>query len=76
MGGRDVIKKMGYRWHLRRLMAARNMWQTTDLVPLLAERGVTCPGNRCSGWSPSRPSGCRWTPSLRCATSWTAPPTI
>lgn len=31
---------MGYRWHLRRLMAERGMFQTTELVPLLAERGV------------------------------------
>jgi DNA-binding Xre family transcriptional regulator len=35
-----VIKKMGYRWNLRVLMAARGMFQTSDLVPLLAERGV------------------------------------
>ncbi|MGV9843782.1 helix-turn-helix domain-containing protein [Streptomyces griseoruber] len=33
-------KKMGYRWNLRQLMAEREMFQTTDLVPLLAERGV------------------------------------
>jgi len=31
---------MGYRWHLRQLMAARGMFATSDLVPLLAERGV------------------------------------
>lgn len=31
---------MGYRWHLRRLMAEQGMFQTTELVPLLAERGV------------------------------------
>jgi DNA-binding Xre family transcriptional regulator len=31
---------MGYQWHLRRLMADRQMFQTSDLVPLLAERGV------------------------------------
>lgn len=36
-----MIKKMGYRWNLRKLMADREMFQTTDLVPLLAERGVT-----------------------------------
>jgi DNA-binding Xre family transcriptional regulator len=36
-----VIKKMGYRWHLRRLMAGKELWQTTDLVPLLGERGIT-----------------------------------
>jgi DNA-binding Xre family transcriptional regulator len=36
-----VIKKMGYQWQLRQLMAERQMFQTSDLVPLLAERGVT-----------------------------------
>jgi len=35
-----VNKKMGYRWNLRQVMATRNMFATTDLVPLLAERGV------------------------------------
>ncbi len=35
-----MIKKMGYRWNLRKLMAAADMFQTSDLVPLLAERGV------------------------------------
>jgi DNA-binding Xre family transcriptional regulator len=35
-----VIKKMGYVWRLRHLMAERDMFQTSDLVPLLAERGV------------------------------------
>lgn len=33
--------KLGYRWHLRRLMAEQGMFQTSALVPLLAERGVT-----------------------------------
>ena len=32
---------MGYRWNLRRLMAERDMFATSDLVPLLAERGVS-----------------------------------
>jgi DNA-binding Xre family transcriptional regulator len=36
-----VIKKMGYQWQLRQLMAERGMFQTSDLVPLLAERGIT-----------------------------------
>ena len=31
----------GYRWHLRRLMAEAGMFATTDLGPLLAERGIT-----------------------------------
>ena len=33
--------KLGYRWHLRVLMANRQMFATTDLAPLLAERGIT-----------------------------------
>ena len=33
-------RKMTYRWHLRQLMATRGMFATTDLVPLLAERGI------------------------------------
>lgn len=35
-----MIKKMGYRWKLRKLMAEQEMFQTSDLVPLLAERGI------------------------------------
>jgi DNA-binding Xre family transcriptional regulator len=35
-----MTRKLGYRWRLRALMAERGMYQTTDLVPLLAERGV------------------------------------
>jgi DNA-binding Xre family transcriptional regulator len=31
---------MGYHWHLRQLMAQRELYATSDLVPLLAERGV------------------------------------
>ena len=31
---------MGYRWHLRLKMAERGMFATTELRPLLAERGV------------------------------------
>ncbi|MGA5565299.1 helix-turn-helix domain-containing protein [Streptomyces platensis] len=36
-----MIKKMGYQWQLRQLMAERSLFQTSDLVPLLAERGIT-----------------------------------
>jgi DNA-binding Xre family transcriptional regulator len=35
-----VNKKMGYRWNLRKLMATRDMFATTDLVPLLADCGI------------------------------------
>ena len=33
--------KVSYRWHLRQLMAARGMFATSDLLPLLASRGVS-----------------------------------
>jgi DNA-binding Xre family transcriptional regulator len=32
--------KVSYNWHLRVVMANRGMFATSDLVPLLAERGV------------------------------------
>lgn len=37
---KTFAKTMTYRWHLRQLMASRGMFQTTELVPLLAERGI------------------------------------
>ena len=33
-------KKTGYRWNLRKIMATRDMFATTDLVPLLADCGI------------------------------------
>ncbi|MGH3780748.1 MAG: helix-turn-helix domain-containing protein [Pseudonocardiaceae bacterium] len=35
-----MIKKMGFQWHLRLRMAEKGYFQTSDLVPLLAERGI------------------------------------
>ena len=35
-----MAAKLDYRWHLRQVMAARGMFQTTDLIGPLAERGV------------------------------------
>lgn len=35
-----MVNKRGFRWNLCRLMAKREMFQTTELVPLLAERGI------------------------------------
>ena len=33
-------RKLDFHWNLRRLMAAHQMWKTTELIPLLRERGV------------------------------------
>jgi len=35
-----MSRRIGYRWHLRLRMAEHGMFATTDLGPLLAERGV------------------------------------
>ena len=35
-----MTKKMGIRWHLREVMATRGLFMTSQLRPLLAERGV------------------------------------
>src|SRR5206468_7432518 len=32
--------KLDYRWNLRHVMADRGMFATTDLIPLLAHRGI------------------------------------
>jgi DNA-binding Xre family transcriptional regulator len=34
-------RPVGYTWKLRQVMAAHSLWKTSDLVPLLAQRGVT-----------------------------------
>ena len=35
-----MARKLDYRWHLRQVMAGRDMFATTDLVRPLAERGI------------------------------------
>jgi DNA-binding Xre family transcriptional regulator len=35
-----MAAKLDYRWHLRTMMATRGMFATTELAPLLAERGI------------------------------------
>lgn len=35
-----MTRTMSYIWHLRARMAAKGLFQTSELVPLLAERGV------------------------------------
>jgi DNA-binding Xre family transcriptional regulator len=36
-----MIAKLDYRWHLRTVMAERGLFSTTDLIPLLAQRGIS-----------------------------------
>ncbi len=41
---------MGCSWKLRHKMAEQGMFQTSELVPLLAERGVQLSRSRSTGW--------------------------
>jgi DNA-binding Xre family transcriptional regulator len=34
-------RNVGYRWRLREVMAAHGMFSTTELIPLLDDRGIT-----------------------------------
>ena len=34
-------RTIDYRWRLREIMATRGLFATTNLLPLLAERGIT-----------------------------------
>ena len=33
-------RRIGYHWNLRQVMAQRNLWKTTELIPLLKARGI------------------------------------
>lgn len=35
-----MARRLNFHWRVRQLMAAHNIWKTTELIPLLAERGV------------------------------------
>lgn len=36
-----MAAKLDYHWHLRKVMADRGLFSTTDLIPLLDKRGIT-----------------------------------
>ncbi|MET3934821.1 hypothetical protein [Arthrobacter sp. OAP107] len=33
-------RRIGHRWNLRQLTAQRNLWKTTELLPLLKARSI------------------------------------
>jgi DNA-binding Xre family transcriptional regulator len=35
-----MARRLNFHWRLRQVMAAHDIWKTTELIPLLAERGV------------------------------------
>ncbi len=51
-----MARRLDYRWHLRQVMAARGMFQTTELVPLLADRGIRLSSSQVYRLVPGRPA--------------------
>lgn len=53
-------RRVDYTWRLAELMAARGMHNSTDLIPLLVERGSSFHGHRCIAWFINAPNGFRF----------------
>ncbi|ETZ44743.1 transcriptional regulator, XRE family [Mycobacterium avium MAV_120709_2344] len=53
-------RQVDYTWRLAELMAARGMHNSTDLIPLLVERGSNCHDHRCIAWFINAPNGFRF----------------
>ncbi|OOK73984.1 cro/C1-type HTH DNA-binding domain protein [Mycobacterium kansasii] len=68
-------RRIGFHWHLRRVMAAHNLWKSTELRPLLRSRGINLSDAQVYRLVTGEPSAFRLGPSLRSATSSTARPT-
>jgi hypothetical protein len=69
-----MVRKLSSRWNLRQLMAAHNIWKTTDLIPLLAQRGVQLSTAQVYRLVTDRPERLSMKLSPRCATSCPAGP--
>jgi hypothetical protein len=67
-------RQVSYEWRLREVMAEHKMYATTELVPLLAERGTNLSASRSIGWSPAPRSGSRCRSWPRCVTSSVSTP--
>ena len=67
-------REVEYKWRLAELMAARGLHNTTDLIPLLAERGIALSRPQVYGWSTRNRNGWHCRSSQRSATSSPADP--
>jgi hypothetical protein len=67
-------RRLDFHWNLRRLMAAHEMWKTTELVPLLRERGVELSASQVYRLVTDKPERLSMKVLIACATSSTAPP--
>jgi hypothetical protein len=67
-----MAAKLDYRWHLRKVMADRGMFQTTDLIGPLAQRPCAARklGASCLTCGSSRKA--RWTADGQTSLSWSA----
>ena len=67
-------RNVSYQWRLREVMAAHGMFATTDLVPLLSERGIELSASQVHRLVTGTRNGCPCRCSRRCATSSRSPP--
>ncbi|WP_199754172.1 helix-turn-helix transcriptional regulator [Amycolatopsis sp. WAC 01375] len=70
-----MTKKMTFEWHLRMRMAERGMFQTSDLVKPLAERGIVLSREQIYRLVTTPPQRLSMDVFAACATSSTAHPT-
>jgi hypothetical protein len=52
-----VAGKLDYHWNLRQVMASRRMFQTTDLIEPLQQRGIRLSSSQVYRLVVDRPSG-------------------
>jgi hypothetical protein len=52
-----MTARLDYRWHLRKVMADRGMFSTTDLIGPLAEREITLSSSQVYRLVVERPGG-------------------
>lgn len=70
------MRTVSMEWNLRQVMADRGIFQTSELVPLLADRDIHLSREHVYRLVTNTPSASTPTYSSPCATSWPARPTI
>ncbi|MDR6198384.1 hypothetical protein QE374_000293 [Microbacterium sp. SORGH_AS428] len=71
-----MIRRVDHGWRLRELMAARGMTTISDLIPHLADRGITLSDSQLYRLLSGTPSGSTSSCSARSSIRSTAPSRI
>ncbi|RZU10459.1 Cro/C1-type helix-turn-helix DNA-binding protein [Kribbella rubisoli] len=68
-------RRIGYKWNLRTVMAQRNLWKSTELMPLLKSRGINLSESQVYRLATATPERIPARTLRPCATSSAASPT-